>query len=153
MTARSLCGAAAAAVTAVAIGLMACSYQDRDPPARVSQGSAADRNNDCLLCHQSFLSEPLSRTHAEQGVGCTDCHGPSLGHRMDEQSHTPPDVAFQSREVDTFCLTCHQRHEIKVADLMARGVNARTAGSEPGVRRCTVCHGQHRMRHGEAPSE
>lgn len=108
-----------------------------------------ERNADCCMCHQPFLSEPFSVEHAEHGIACADCHGPSVDHSTDERFETPPDRMFEPAEVDDYCRECHEKHKASPAEVARRWVQVAPA-SQPSADgeapfRCTVCHGQHRL--------
>ncbi|MHC4799801.1 MAG: cytochrome c3 family protein, partial [Planctomycetota bacterium] len=67
----------------------------------------------------------------EAKVGCTKCHGISAGHANDENiGATKPDVLFKSDQINKFCLTCHEPHDLEPTK------QALT---------CTQCHGRHKI--------
>jgi len=89
-------------------------------------------NAACYVCHMGFVKETISKVHLSQGVTCIDCHGLSAGHANDENiGATPPDITFESDQVEKMCLKCHSRHDISVENK-----------SDPI---CTDCHGSHRL--------
>jgi hypothetical protein len=102
-------------------------------------GPPAD-NSLCFACHVNFKKESLTVVHAQGGVGCTRCHGPSDGHRLDEDSVTPPDVMFAKSQIKAFCTACHVG---KAMDIPAH----QTVLAEPDPLKacCTDCHGEHRL--------
>ncbi len=140
-------------VAAVALlGLVSCESTDgkaaADPaPTETTEqaesGPAMSGNAGCLVCHMTFLREPLSVRHLEEGITCARCHGPSIAHANDEDiGATPPDVIFKKDKVNPFCRTCHkvpERHPEKVVE--GKVVRKR---AEPGSL-CTDCHGKHRI--------
>lgn len=125
----------------VAAGVSGCA----DPQPRPSGGtnpdgklaarrSATEQNAACCLCHVAFARERLTMTHVKRRIACTDCHGPSNSHSMDDTGNTPPDVVFKPAEVNPFCLRCHKEHPLKTnAVAQVRESN--------GPLRCTSCHG------------
>lgn len=105
--------------------------------------SGAD-NSRCHVCHLNFAQEALAVTHALAGLGCAKCHGPSDAHIADESwasggNGTAPDVMFPREAIGPFCLGCHPKETID-ADIHGRYLVA--AGEE---KRCTDCHGRHRL--------
>jgi hypothetical protein len=104
-----------------------------------------ERNADCCMCHQLFLTEPLSVKHAKHDITCDSCHGPSRAHSTDEKFQTPPDVVVKPSDVDAFCLRCHTQHTPKKPPRTALAVtNPQSLGKE-APHRCTSCHGRHRI--------
>jgi len=102
-------------------------------PAPAANGGAD--NSRCFVCHINFQTEQLTLTHAQAGVSCADCHGPSDAHIDDESwarggNGTPPDKMYTRNAINAFCLHCH------------KSVSLHT-GSPDKV--CTDCHGKHRM--------
>jgi len=94
----------------------------------------------CYVCHGNFeYDDPFVEVHEEAGVLCSECHGPSLDHRSDEDNVVPPDVLYRRPQVDFKCLECHERH----------GEEGSSAGEVIKNRVCTKCH-EHRLLRGES---
>jgi len=147
----------------IATGLVLCLLACAGPPAGsdsspaspaaqeagAAKGPAVERNAGCCMCHQPFLTEALSLSHAEHGIACADCHGPSVAHSTDERFQTPPEVTFESNAVDPFCRNCHKEHDVPPANVVQRWLEVRSAGEDRVPNgtpaRCTVCHGRHRL--------
>ena len=104
----------------------------------------------CYVCHMIFVEEKLSVVHREAKVGCTKCHGISAGHANDENiGATRPDVVFKNDEINLFCRTCHETHDVDPEKVVARllGRTQGKAATQPAERTvtCTQCHGEHRI--------
>lgn len=97
-------------------------------------------NSYCLVCHLSYETEKLTRSHQIAGVGCAKCHGESEKHSGDEDGLTPPDVMFAHSDVDAFCMTCHPKEKI-AKNQHHQGL---FAASQPADEHlvCTECHGE-----------
>ncbi len=110
-------------------------------PASVAENAA------CYVCHENYREEPLAQSHANEGIGCIDCHGKSYEHRNDENNTTPPDVMFPLDRIDEGCQDCHDSHDVAAADVVTRLRQRalRVRSDKPIV--CTQCHGQHRLDH------
>jgi len=122
-----------------AVLVTACRSTDRSvangadgAAGQFDQANPLGANAACYVCHMTFVSEELSKTHLKAKVTCVKCHGVSAGHANDEDiGATKPDVTFERGQVERMCLECHKRHE--VADAEAELI-------------CTDCHGKHRIR-------
>ncbi len=113
------------------------------PAESADEGTALSGNAGCLVCHMTFLKEPLSVGHLEAKIPCTGCHGPSAAHANDENvGATPPDIRIQTAGVDTFCRTCHKLPRNHPEKIILGVVHRK--GPEPG-QVCTDCHGKHRI--------
>lgn len=108
------------------------------------RGLKAD-NFMCLVCHGDLDAEQLVVRHAREGVGCVECHGPSVAHADDEEHVIPPDKMFDHADVDKMCAQCHRRHEVPAREVVARCRARGLAGKTPGEIACTDCHFQHYM--------
>jgi hypothetical protein len=144
--------AAALFGTVVWFSATGCSGQRGDPShadgaadAGSSLRTAMERNADCCMCHQPFLSEPLSKQHAAHSIACADCHGPSHAHSTDEHFQKPPDVVMKPKDVDPFCLRCHAQHEPKKPPRNSLAATSPNLLGTQAPSRCTSCHGRHRI--------
>ena len=136
MTRARLCGAL------VLAGGLIISCLPRKEPA-----DAMGPNAGCLVCHMTFVTETLSKTHVAAGVSCARCHGTSAGHANDEDiGATKPDRMFRREQVAPFCRTCHPSHDVAPEKVLARW-HERTASAKPPAppAACTDCHGTHRI--------
>ena len=106
-----------------------------------SPGSVAN-NNLCFACHMNLKKETLTMVHAQANIGCTQCHGASDAHRVDEDTITPPDVMFPLEKIGSFCTGCHTEDSMNVP-----AHQAVTTGLNPSTESCTDCHGQHRLKY------
>ena len=122
-----------------------CSGQRATGKDAVPTRTAMERNADCCMCHQPFLTEPLSVRHARHDVTCADCHGASRAHSTDEKFQIPPDVVVKPNGVDPFCLRCHKEHEMKKPPRNSLAATDPKALGTEAPHRCTSCHGRHRI--------
>jgi len=106
-------------------------------------------NAGCCVCHMLFIKESLSKTHLEAKITCVRCHGACIGHANDEHiGATPPDVRFKPGEVNPFCRTCHEKHDVPPEKVVARREVEAARPAAAGTiaeARCTDCHGKHRI--------
>lgn len=127
-------------------GVSGASDHHSAAPAR-AQDNPMGLNGGCYVCHMTFVEEKLTTTHLKRDIGCTHCHGISAGHANDENiGATPPDVVFERKAIDAFCLTCHRQHDITSKKMKKHLSQRRTdpsASQGPPV--CTDCHGRHRI--------
>ena len=117
-----------------------------DAPEPDAPGTPVADNGRCHVCHMNYMEEALSVSHARAGVGCADCHGDSDAHIDDESwasggKGTPPDRMFPGADVNPFCMGCHSMDTLGV-----KPHKAVLAGAGK-TRRCTDCHGDHRLAH------
>jgi len=113
-------------------------------PAESGKKASAD-NSACFVCHSNYEEEFLAVRHAEEGIGCTDCHGESMDHADDEDNITPPDVLYARNDIEKLCRQCHDSHDVppgKVIALWRKRALDRIAPASPV---CTDCHGEHRL--------
>ncbi len=133
-------------------------------PAPAAKRRVVVKSNDqCYVCHMSFLKERLAAVHAKVHVWCGTCHGPSVPHIEDEYiGVTPPDIVFKKDKVDRMCSQCHDPEEHSILPRKAR--RARLAESQKAQRKikgrkikvtgvCTDCHGSHWTRPREQPKQ
>jgi hypothetical protein len=105
--------------------------------------SAAD-NSRCFVCHVNYLEEEIAVHHAQAGVSCATCHGPSDAHIADESwasggNGTAPDRMYTRDKINAACMACHPKAKIDTPQHMA--VLADVGGQQV----CTDCHGKHRL--------
>jgi len=106
-------------------------------------------NSECLICHADFKSESLATQHAKAGIGCFDCHGPSLDHGDDELNIMLPDVLFGRKEIPPFCTGCHEEKEHPKGEKYQKFMKKWSGKYRPNGRVirdksiCTDCHGNH----------
>ncbi len=107
-------------------------------------GQTAD-NYHCFVCHGNYRGETLTQVHAAANIGCMQCHGSSDAHRGDEANITPPERMFPVSEINSYCRTCHKKHDVEPEKVMNRWLDR--APHRTGARRtvCTDCHGEHRL--------
>ena len=103
-------------------------------------------NSACYVCHENYREEELVAWHANEGIGCVDCHGDSFAHRNDENNITPPDVMFPAKKIDRSCRECHSSHDVSARDVLARFLDRCPEKTNPRSIMCTDCHGQHRLK-------
>jgi len=120
-----------------------------DDPDAGEETDPLGANAACYVCHVTFVREELSKVHLEGKVTCIVCHGLSAAHANDENvGATPPDVGFTRDELEPFCLRCHQRHNARARDVVARFLERGLSSKSPPA--CTDCHGSHKI---ERPTE
>lgn len=115
-----------------------------DEPSTSSSAKPAADNSRCFVCHANYLDEKIAVTHANAGIGCAKCHGPSDAHIADESwasggNGTAPDIMYPRDRINPSCMACHPRETIDTVPhqpLFAED-------AEPKV--CTDCHGDHRL--------
>ena len=137
---------AASAVLAASLAMLAsggCGPGADDDPS-------LNPNAGCCVCHIPFIKEPLGKIHLAAGVTCVRCHGASIGHANDENiGATPPDVRFKPGQVNPFCRTCHETHDVPPEKVVARWQEVLKERPAPAVSfvltQCTDCHGKHRI--------
>ena len=112
---------------------------DRKMSASVAENSA------CYVCHENYRDEPLVGWHADEGVGCVDCHGKSFDHRNDENNITPPDVLFPLEKIDSACQDCHDTHDVAATEVIKRWRQRCPRKQDVSQIVCTDCHGEHRL--------
>ncbi len=120
-----------------------------------SGGAAGDEfidpmgpNAACYVCHLTFVREELAQTHLRAQVTCVTCHGLSAGHANDENiGTTEPDITYERHQVNAACRECHEAHDVRPEEVVARWLE-RERPLRPPV--CTDCHGTHKI---EAPEE
>ncbi len=120
------------------------------PPGDQDASDVLGANAACLVCHLTFVKEPLARSHQLQGVFCTKCHGASVAHANDEHiGATRPDVTYSRAKVDGACAVCHEEHDVPATKVIARFLE-RKLPAQPVVI-CTDCHGAHRIAKAATP--
>lgn len=105
--------------------------------------SAQETGKLCAPCHAEYAADLKTHKHAEKGITCEVCHGPSQQHR-NAAGATAPDRVAAPDEVSALCGGCHsaQRKEYEPSKhgvlVLARG-KTRSAN-------CGSCHGVHSPR-------
>jgi hypothetical protein len=115
-----------------------------DEPANGTASESAADNSRCFVCHMNYMEEKIAVTHAQAGIGCANCHGPSDAHIADESwasggSGTAPDLMYPRDKIDPSCMACHTRERIDTPQHEA------VFADPPGTKVCTDCHGNHRL--------
>jgi hypothetical protein len=115
-----------------------------DEPDNGGPSEAGADNSRCFVCHANYVQEQIAVTHAEAGIGCAKCHGPSDAHIADESwasggNGTAPDRMYPRDKINPSCLHCHPKDKIDTAQHQA--VLTDTEGKQV----CTDCHGSHRL--------
>ena len=114
-----------------------------DEPTEVGNPvtEAEAKNATCYVCHANYAEEELAQWHAKQNIGCTDCHGESIGHKNDENHLTPPDRMYPSSEIDEACGKCHTGHDVPAIEIVRRWKERR--GDTKTDVLCKECHEKH----------
>jgi hypothetical protein len=110
-----------------------------------TEGPVAD-NQACYVCHTNYQEEEMVKVHAENNVGCVNCHGQSLDHRNDENNTTPPEKMFGSDAIEANCATCHDSHDAPAKKVLARWKERCAVRQTLEEILCTDCHGDHRLK-------
>jgi hypothetical protein len=117
-----------------------------DKPAEPAKKSEQRADNQaCHVCHGKYDEEPFAKWHAEAGIGCTKCHGPSLAHSGDEDNITPPDRMYAPADIAKCCEECHDTHDAPADKVIACWQEKCPARTDPKQLLCTDCHGEHRL--------
>jgi len=61
----------------------------------------------CGRCHVISVVEWAMSKHRAVGTGCTECHGVSQGHVIDERNNIKPDRLPREQAIAPFCNSCH----------------------------------------------
>ncbi len=123
-----------------------------EPPGDQDASDVLGGNAACLVCHLTFVKEPLARSHQLKGVSCTKCHGASVAHANDEHiGATRPDITYPRAKVDGACAVCHEEHDVPATKVIARFLE-RKLPAQP-VTICTDCHGSHRIARAAPPAD
>jgi formylglycine-generating enzyme required for sulfatase activity len=62
----------------------------------------------CGRCHVISVVEWSMSKHRMVGTGCTECHGVSKGHVIDERNNIKPDKLPREQAIAPFCNSCHE---------------------------------------------
>jgi hypothetical protein len=116
-----------------------------DGPSNSKSKKILADNSACHVCHTNYETEELAVVHAQDDLGCVDCHGKSYDHRNDEDNVTPPDIMFAQDQIDAGCGECHETHDAPARKVVARWQERCPAKTDPRQLVCTDCHGQHRL--------
>ncbi len=120
------------------------------PPGDQDASDVLGANAACLVCHLTFVKEPLARSHQLQGVSCTKCHGASVAHANDEHiGATRPDITYPRAKVDGACAVCHEEHDVPATKVIARFLERKLPARPVTI--CTDCHGSHRIERAANP--
>jgi predicted CXXCH cytochrome family protein len=85
----------------------------------------------CRKCHEEQFEAKYAGAHA--GIGCENCHGPSLEHAANEKAPVPP----KPRERE-FCLGCHAYQAAR-----PDGFPQVDPSQHKPRKRCVSCHDPH----------
>ena len=122
----------------------------RQPPGVPDATDVLGANAACLVCHLTFVKEPLARSHQLKGVSCTRCHGASVAHANDEHiGATRPDVTYRREKVDGACAVCHEKHDVPATKVIGRFLERKLPPRPAAI--CTDCHGAHRIDQAGSP--
>lgn len=102
-------------------------------------------NHACYVCHTNFKVESMANRHAEEEIGCMDCHGECFDHRNDEDNITPPDVMYALDEINAACQDCHDEHDVWPQKVIERWLKRCPDKKDMKQLVCTDCHGSHRL--------
>jgi hypothetical protein len=96
------------------------------------------------VCHLNCVQEDLAVRHARANIGCARCHGDCDAHFADESwasggNGTPPGVMYPRERINPFCMSCHPE------DKMPASRHAALFAGDAKEKRCTDCHGNHRL--------
>ena len=121
-------------------------YRDEKLPEAPHDSAALDAiNENCFVCHGNYRSEELVVSHAQEKIGCVQCHGQSLAHQRDEDHRTPPDKMVGREGVDAMCQACHEEHDVPAAEVIHRWQERCRQRTNPEEIVCTDCHYEHRL--------
>lgn len=115
------------------------------PEASKTATKAKVDNSACYVCHGNYETEELVVSHAEEEVGCIDCHGKSSEHRDDEDNITPPDKMYAPGDIKKMCQECHDTHDAPAQKVLERWQARCPAKTNPSEIVCTDCHYRHRL--------
>lgn len=97
----------------------------------------------CAACHEETVADFKSHKHANSGMDCGICHGPSEKHRT-SVGNVPPDQVAAPSEVSKLCGNCHLA-EKQQYESSAHG-RVYTNGKQVKTANCNTCHGNHALR-------
>lgn len=63
----------------------------------------------CARCHVISVVEWSMSKHRDVGTGCTECHGVSKGHVVDERNNIKPDKLPREHAIAGLCNSCHDK--------------------------------------------
>ena len=87
------------------------------------------------MCHVDVVDDFADSKHMAKEMTCTECHGPSDAHTMDENNEVNPDRMFAREDIDAFCGDCHPCTRPGAAALATR--------PDVPVKVCIDCHDAH----------
>jgi hypothetical protein len=126
-----------------------CNPSPAEKPAAVGSGFVPPKitkavdpvdNGRCHVCHINYYDELLAAGHAQKGVSCEACHGPSNAHCGDENNITAPDKMYGPETIDPGCANCHD-----FLTLTASNHGLYLIGELPDKKFCVDCHGKHKL--------
>jgi hypothetical protein len=121
-------------------------YRDEKlPSGRHESAGLKEFNGGCYVCHGNYRTEALVVRHAQKKVGCSDCHGPSIPHQVDEFHRTPPEKMFGLHNIDQMCGKCHEDHDVPARKVITRWQQRGAAKGNAKNIVCTDCHFEHRL--------
>jgi predicted CXXCH cytochrome family protein len=105
-------------------------------------GASSAGDETCATCHSQVIADFRHAFHAQQGIGCEDCHGAGSLH-VEGGGDVTKIVSYRlrsARDANGACLSCHAQDE---------GVRNWMAGSHMANNvRCTDCHQVHGQKKG-----
>jgi hypothetical protein len=107
-------------------------------------------NSRCHVCHLNFAMEEIAVRHAEEDIGCDECHGDCDAHIDDESwasggPGTAPEIMYAPERIDSACGQCHDTHDVSAREVLERWQKRCRQIEEPSKIVCTDCHGHHRV--------
>ncbi len=122
-----------------------------ESPDGANKQSASDKSSMayyvmCNDCHMNYVGEPLALAHAQAGMSCESCHGPSREHYSDESNTTPPDTMYPPDKIGPFCQGCHHTHDVPPGKIIALWLQRDSDKTNSDKIVCTDCHGAHRLK-------
>jgi hypothetical protein len=107
-------------------------------------------NGRCHVCHLNFAMEEIAVRHAQEDIGCDDCHGDCDAHIDDESwasggPGTPPEIMYPRETIDPACGECHDTHDVPAREVLERWQKRRPQITDASAIVCTDCHGHHRV--------
>jgi len=90
----------------------------------------------------NYERENLTKVHQPADVGCEKCHATSIKHSGDEDGLIPPDKMYAKAQVNSFCMSCHEKPKLMKRDEHKEFFKEMTPGDT-----CSDCHAEkHRLR-------
>lgn len=76
-------------------------------PAQPPQDARFQASGVCGRCHVVSVLEWGGSKHVRTGTGCTQCHGVSEGHVVDERNNIKPEKIPRGAAIAGLCAACH----------------------------------------------